>query len=72
MYPNPWVFDPERFVPHAGVEAQSDPRKWAFGFGRRVSGLFLCQTLQPLTLNSIGLSWSVSLFMLEDRQLNYE
>jgi hypothetical protein len=37
MYPNPWVFDPERFVPRPGVEPQTDPRKWVFGFGRRVS-----------------------------------
>lgn len=34
MYPNPSVFDPERFL---GVEAQTDPRKFVFGFGRRVS-----------------------------------
>ena len=34
MYPNPFEFDPERFL---GAEPQQDPLKWVFGFGRRVS-----------------------------------
>ena len=34
MYPNPFEFDPERFL---GVEPQQDTLKWVFGFGRRVS-----------------------------------
>jgi len=37
MYPNPTVFDPERFLPSPGLEEQMDPSKWIFGFGRRVS-----------------------------------
>ena len=34
MYPNPFEFDPERFL---GAEPQQDTLKWVFGFGRRVS-----------------------------------
>ncbi|KAJ7184544.1 cytochrome P450 [Mycena filopes] len=42
MYPKPSVFDPERFV---GEEPQPDPRKWGFGFGRRVcAGQDLAET----------------------------
>ena len=37
MYPNPSVFDPERFMARPGIEPQVDPKKWIFGFGRRVS-----------------------------------
>ena len=33
VYPNPSVFDPERFL---GASPQPDPTNYAFGFGRRV------------------------------------
>ncbi|SJL18707.1 related to cytochrome P450 CYP2 subfamily [Armillaria ostoyae] len=33
-YPNPLVFDPDRFIPQDGKEAQPEPTV-AFGFGRR-------------------------------------
>ncbi|KZT01777.1 cytochrome P450 [Laetiporus sulphureus 93-53] len=35
-YPEPSVFNPERFLPHDGGDSGLDPRKFVFGFGRRV------------------------------------
>ncbi|KZP21003.1 cytochrome P450 [Athelia psychrophila] len=35
-YPNPEIFDPERYIPAPGKTAQTDPRTFAFGFGRRI------------------------------------
>ncbi|KZP14482.1 cytochrome P450, partial [Athelia psychrophila] len=34
-YPNPEIFDPERYIPAPGKTVQTDPRTFAFGFGRR-------------------------------------
>lgn len=36
LYPEPFVFNPERHIPAPGREVQYDPRKICFGFGRRV------------------------------------
>jgi hypothetical protein len=33
-----------------GVEAQPDPRRWVFGFGRRVSHLSLLRSLIPTNI----------------------
>ncbi|KAJ7215314.1 cytochrome P450 [Mycena haematopus] len=56
VYPDPFVFDPERFM---GNSPQPDPRDYVFGFGRRVcAGQNLAETtlwiqmcLSLLTLN---------------------
>ncbi|KAJ6500767.1 cytochrome P450 [Mycena sanguinolenta] len=56
VYPDPFVFNPERFM---GSDPQPDPREFAFGFGRRVcAGQNLAETtlwiqmcLSLLTLN---------------------
>jgi hypothetical protein len=70
MYPNPLIFDPERFDPRPGVEPQPDPRKWVFGFGRRVGPCCYARydsIYFKYILFVIGLSWSVhSGFLLED------
>ena len=36
VYPQPELFDPERYSEKAGQPPQLDPRKFVFGFGRRV------------------------------------
>ena len=36
VYPDPFTFDPERFIEAPGKEVQQDPRKAASGFRRRV------------------------------------
>lgn len=43
LYPDPFTFDPERFVAptadrpsfNGAKKLQPDPRQWAFGFGKR-------------------------------------
>lgn len=44
VYPNPFQFRPERFL---GAEPQMDPKKFVFGFGRRV-----CPGTSLLTLSN--------------------
>jgi cytochrome P450 len=36
LYPNPFEFNPNRYLPAEGKEAQQDPRTMCFGFGRRI------------------------------------
>ncbi|KIM37607.1 hypothetical protein M413DRAFT_258291 [Hebeloma cylindrosporum] len=36
VYPDPFTFDPERHIASPGKEAQQDPRKICFGYGRRI------------------------------------
>lgn len=36
VYPTPSQFNPDRFIPAVGKEAQQDPRTMSFGFGRRI------------------------------------
>ncbi|KAJ7458861.1 cytochrome P450 [Mycena latifolia] len=35
-YPNPFVFNPERFIAKEGRKTELDPRELVFGFGRRI------------------------------------
>jgi len=35
-YPDPFKFDPERFIASPGKETQRDPRNVCFGYGRRI------------------------------------
>jgi hypothetical protein len=53
MYPNPSTFDPERFMARPGVEPQIDPRKWIFGFGRRVSPLLCAEQASQSLISNI-------------------
>jgi len=69
MYPNPSVFDPERFVARPGVEPQIDPRKWAFGFGRRVCpGAHFAETSMFLNMTGILATFNISKFVTKDGQ----
>ncbi|PIL26201.1 cytochrome P450 [Ganoderma sinense ZZ0214-1] len=44
IYADPFTFNPQRFLPGLGKEPELDPRKIAFGFGRRICpGLHLAE-----------------------------
>ncbi len=60
-----WLFRPERYLPGNGLQPEPDPRKFVFGFGRRICpGRFLAedalyinivQTLAAFTIStSVG------------------
>ncbi|TBU24874.1 cytochrome P450 [Dichomitus squalens] len=45
IYADPFTFNPERFLPGHGKEPELDPRKVAFGFGRRICpGIHLAES----------------------------
>ncbi|KAG9087689.1 hypothetical protein FS749_002745 [Ceratobasidium sp. UAMH 11750] len=60
-YPNPFQFDPKRYLSSSGIKAQPDPRDVAFGWGRRrCPGIAIaddyvfvtiCTTLATLTIS---------------------
>ncbi|KAK0480063.1 cytochrome P450 [Armillaria novae-zelandiae] len=59
-YPNPLVFDPERFMPGDGKELQPEPTA-AFGFGRRVCpGRYLALNIIWITIASMAATLSFS------------
>ncbi|PBL03455.1 cytochrome P450 [Armillaria gallica] len=59
-YPNPLVFDPNRFIPEDGKEPQPEPAA-AFGFGRRVCpGRHLALNTVWITIASMAATLSFS------------
>ncbi|KAK0500313.1 cytochrome P450 [Armillaria luteobubalina] len=59
-YPNPLVFDPERFIPEDGKELQPYPLA-AFGFGRRICpGRYLALNSAWIAIASIAATLSFS------------
>jgi len=69
MYPNPSVFDPDRFIARPGFEPQIDPKKWIFGFGRRVCpGADFTQTSIFLNITGILATFNISKSMTKDGQ----
>ncbi|KAG9220402.1 hypothetical protein CCMSSC00406_0006667 [Pleurotus cornucopiae] len=62
-YPNPDIFDPERFVGNGGDEStqQPDPRLFCFGFGRRTCpGTQFAETTMLLTMAAILSQFNIS------------
>lgn len=72
-YPNPFSFDPERFLTHSNAahadekylskipQAQPDPRRFAFGFGARVCpGLQFAEKSLMLSMCGILLSCNLT------------
>lgn len=62
-YPNPEVFDPERYIPGPGKTVQADPRTFCFGFGRRI-----CPGLQ-LADASVFISVAMSLAVFDFKKV---
>ncbi|PBK93538.1 cytochrome P450 [Armillaria gallica] len=59
-YPNPMAFDPDRFIPQDGKEAQPEPTV-AFGFGRRICpGRYLALNTAWIAIASMASTLSFS------------
>ncbi|KAK0193893.1 cytochrome P450 [Armillaria mellea] len=59
-YPNPLIFDPNRFMPQDGKESQPEPTA-AFGFGRRICpGRYLALNTVWITIASMAATLSFS------------
>ncbi|KAI0723231.1 cytochrome P450 [Earliella scabrosa] len=64
-YPNPQTFSPERFM---GAEKQFDPRKYAFGYGRRICpGIHLADASMWLACVSILAAFTVAPPIKDDK-----
>ena len=51
VYPDPFVFDPERHIERPGKPVQQDPRRTCFGFARRICvGMHLAETLLYISI----------------------
>ncbi|EPS93495.1 hypothetical protein FOMPIDRAFT_1039072 [Fomitopsis schrenkii] len=61
IYPDPYVFDPERYLQKSDDGLNLDPRDFAFGYGRRVCpGQMLAEDVVFLTSANILTSFDVS------------
>ncbi|KAH9943945.1 cytochrome P450 [Amylocystis lapponica] len=61
VYPEPEVFRPERFLPSKGSEPQLEPRKFVFGFGRRICpGLHFAEVSLWLVMSNVLAVFNIS------------
>ncbi|KDQ53720.1 hypothetical protein JAAARDRAFT_103521, partial [Jaapia argillacea MUCL 33604] len=62
-YPDPFVFNPDRFFPNAsGDSCQQDPRQYAFGFGqRKCPGMHFAEKSMLLIMAGILSRYSINL-----------
>ncbi|EAU83008.2 cytochrome P450 [Coprinopsis cinerea okayama7 len=61
-YPDPFRFNPERFTTESLTPPQPDPRRWAFGFGRRsCPGSYFAETTILYAMYNILATCSISI-----------
>ncbi|RPD66667.1 cytochrome P450 [Lentinus tigrinus ALCF2SS1-7] len=66
VYPDPFTFNPERFMKTPGHEPETDPRTMVFGFGRRI-----CPGLQLADISIfLAVAMSLAVFKIEKPVVN--
>ncbi|PFH47843.1 hypothetical protein AMATHDRAFT_151131 [Amanita thiersii Skay4041] len=61
VYHDPYTFDPTRFLPPSSPNSEMDPRKFVFGFGRRVCpGVHFAETSLFLSITGILALYNIS------------
>lgn len=71
VYPNPFTFDPNRYCANSNKNViEEDPRKFAFGFGRRICvGQYFADDTIWITLVSILACFDIRRRVLDGKEI---